>query len=113
VTDIIIRFCLGGVIVSVFAVLSDLFRPKSFAGLFGAAPSVALATLALTSTKHDSFYLSVEGASMVAGAAALALYSQLVSFLMMRYKMHALVVTVLATFSWFCVAFGLWSIFLR
>jgi hypothetical protein len=45
--DIVIRFLLDGVIVSLFAVLGDLFRPKSFAGLFGAAPSVALATLAL------------------------------------------------------------------
>jgi len=32
--------------VSAFAVIGDLFKPKSFGGLFGAAPSVALATLA-------------------------------------------------------------------
>lgn len=112
-TDIIIRFFLGGVIVTIFAVLGDLFRPKSFAGLFGSAPSVALATLALTSAEHDNFYLSVEGESMVAGAVAMAVYSQLVSWLMIRYKMHALLVTVLAILPWFCVSFGLWAIFLR
>jgi Protein of unknown function (DUF3147) len=39
-----VRFVAGGLIVSLFAVLGDVLRPKSFAGLFGAAPSVALAT---------------------------------------------------------------------
>jgi hypothetical protein len=47
VTEYLIRFFVGGLAVSAFAVLGDLFRPKSFAGLFGAAPSVALATLAI------------------------------------------------------------------
>ncbi len=41
------RFLVGGAIVSVFACLGDVLKPKSFAGLFGAAPSVALATLGL------------------------------------------------------------------
>ena len=39
------RFLMGGMIVSLFASLGDVLKPKSFAGLFGAAPSVALATL--------------------------------------------------------------------
>jgi len=39
---------MGGMIVSLFASLGDVLKPKSFAGLFGAAPSVALATLGLT-----------------------------------------------------------------
>ena len=34
----IIRFFVGGLIVSFFAVLGDTLKPKSFAGLFGAAP---------------------------------------------------------------------------
>jgi hypothetical protein len=45
--EAVLRFLIGGFIVSAFAVLGDLFEPKSFAGIFGAAPSVALATLAL------------------------------------------------------------------
>jgi len=40
------RFIVGGLLVSFFAVIGDGLKPKSFAGLFGAAPSVALATLA-------------------------------------------------------------------
>ena len=44
-TEYILRFIVGGAIVSAFATLGDMLRPKSFAELLGAAPSVALATL--------------------------------------------------------------------
>ena len=46
--EILLRFIIGGVVVSIFAALGEVLRPKSFAGLFGAAPSIALATLGLT-----------------------------------------------------------------
>jgi hypothetical protein len=45
--DYVGSFVAGGLIVSAFAILGDLLRPKSFAGLFGAAPSIALATLTM------------------------------------------------------------------
>jgi hypothetical protein len=45
--DWVLRFLIGGTIVSVFALIGDVLKPKGFAGLFGAAPSVALATLGL------------------------------------------------------------------
>jgi hypothetical protein len=32
--EILLRFAIGGAVVSAFAVLGDLFKPKSFAGLF-------------------------------------------------------------------------------
>jgi hypothetical protein len=51
-TQILIRVIVGGIIVSIFAVLSDTLKPKSFAGLFGAAPSVALATIVLAVAKE-------------------------------------------------------------
>jgi len=47
----------------VFAVLGDLFKPKTFAGLFGAAPSVALATLVLTISQKGKLYASIEARS--------------------------------------------------
>jgi Protein of unknown function (DUF3147) len=53
--DWLIRFFVGGAVVSTFAILGDVVRPKSFAGIFGAPPPVVLATLALT--------LHTEGAS--------------------------------------------------
>ena len=102
-----IRFLIGGLVVSLFAVLGDLFRPKSFAGLFGAAPSVALATLGLTFAKHGGAYAAVEGRSMLLGAVALCLYSLLVSWLLMRRHWHALVATCASIVLWAGVSFGL------
>jgi hypothetical protein len=52
-TEYVIRFLVGGAVVSV---LGDLLRPKSFAGLFGAAPSVALATLGTAVYQHGADY---------------------------------------------------------
>ena len=67
---ILLRFLIGGLVVSVFAVISDIVKPKSFAGLFGAAPSVALATIGLTAATHGTHYASLEARSMIGGAIA-------------------------------------------
>ena len=53
-TEYLVRFLIGGVAVSAFALLGDLLRPTSFAGLFGAAPSVALASLGLAVINHGA-----------------------------------------------------------
>jgi len=37
--ELFIRFVVGGTVVSFFAVLGDLLKPKSFAGLLGARTS--------------------------------------------------------------------------
>jgi hypothetical protein len=55
-TEYVIRFLVGGMVVSAFSMLGDILRPKSFAGLFGAAPSVALATLAIAVYQHGRDY---------------------------------------------------------
>jgi hypothetical protein len=111
--EAIVRFLIGGIVVSVFAVVGNLFKPKTFAGLFGAAPSVALATLTLTVAKSGRSYASVEARSMVAGAIALCFYSICVTFLLIRYRVPALAATLSSTAGWFCAAFGLWFVFLR
>jgi hypothetical protein len=70
VWKIIIRFIIGGLVVSIFALLSDMLKPKNFAGLFGAAPSVALATISLTVIKDGRSYAATETRSMMIGALA-------------------------------------------
>jgi hypothetical protein len=104
--DTFIRFMVGGTIVSVFAVLADVLRPKSFAGLFGAAPSVALATLGLALWKQGGNYVSMEGRSMLLGALALALYSCAVCQVMMRARWPALAATSTALVLWLVAALG-------
>jgi hypothetical protein len=61
--------------VSLFAVLGDVLKPTSFAGLFAAALSVALATLGLTILSEGKFYAAVESRSMIVGAIALFVYA--------------------------------------
>ena len=107
------RFLIGGAVVTIFAALGDIFRPKSFAGLFGAAPSIALATVSLTIHHKGSSYASIEARSMVLGAVAFLTYSTLVSRVMMRRKPHALKATLVLMPVWFITAFGLWFFLAR
>ena len=57
--------------------LGNFLRPKSFAGLFGAAPSVALATLGIALYQHGADYAALQAQAMIAGAIALAIYGPL------------------------------------
>jgi uncharacterized membrane protein (GlpM family) len=111
--DLMIRFAIGGLVVSAFALVGGLFKPPSFAGLFGAAPSVALATLGLAIAKDGKMYASVECRSMIAAAIALGVYSLCVSQLLIRFRWRALTATLSSTVVWFLTAFGLWSLFLQ
>jgi len=63
--ELVWRFLPGGAIVSAFALIGDVVRPKRFAGLFSAAPSVALATLAVTVVNDGPTYAAVEARSMI------------------------------------------------
>jgi hypothetical protein len=105
--DYLIRFVVGGFVVSAFAVIGDVLRPKSFAGLFGAAPSVALATLGLAIWKEGAGYVSIEGRSMILGALALAAYSFAVCQILVRLRWSALATTAGAILLWLAVALGL------
>jgi len=109
VTEYLIRFFVGGLAVSAFAVLGDLFSPKSFAGLFAAAPSVALATLAIAFWNQGSTYAAIEGGSMMIGSLALCLYSVAVCQLMKRYELPALIATIVSLMAWiFAALCGKW-----
>ncbi|HEX6504878.1 MAG TPA: hypothetical protein VF011_16685 [Terriglobales bacterium] len=104
--EILIRFLIGGAVVSGFAALGEMLRPKSFAGLFGAAPSVALATLGLTLARQGQLYAGSEAHSMIAGAAAFFVYAVCTSCVMRRFPARALPVTLGLLPLWFAVAFA-------
>ncbi len=106
-SEYLVRFLVGGIVVSAFAMLGDLLRPKSFAGLFGAAPSVALATLAIAVHQHGAGYAADQSRAMMAGATALAVFSVAVCHLLMRARLSAGLATSLAMVVWLVVAFGL------
>jgi hypothetical protein len=77
--EFVLRFLIGGAVISVFALLGDVLRPKSFAGLFGAAPSIALATVGMTIARHGKEYAATEARSMVLGAIAFCVYEYVMS----------------------------------
>ena len=110
--EYLLRFIAGGIAVSVFAAFGDVIRPKSFAGLFGAAPSIALATILITLSRKGAPFAAVEGRSMIVGALALAAYSWTVCVLLKRFMMPSWAATMVALIVWFAVAFGLYAILL-
>lgn len=109
-SDLLIRFLVGGAVVSFFAILGDTLRPKSFAGLFSAAPSVALATLTLTIHEKGTTYVSEEAKTMLLGAGAFLVYAALTSFVLRRYKPGALLVSAALMPVWFVISFGSWMV---
>ncbi|MGC2785239.1 MAG: DUF3147 family protein [Roseiarcus sp.] len=101
-----LRFLAGGIAVSAFAALGDSLRPKSFAGLFGAAPSIALATLFITLSQKGAPFVAMEGRSMVVGAFALAAYSWTVCVLLKKFLLSSWAATMAALVVWFAIALG-------
>ena len=107
------RFLIGGAVVAAFSALGDVLKPKSFAGLFGAAPSVALATLALTIATDGPSYAAKEARSMIAGAIAMLVYAFLVLWVMSKYKPPALVISTSLIAAWLFTSFGIWLLVLK
>lgn len=111
--DYAIRFVAGGMLVCLFAAAGDAMRPRSFAGIFSAAPSVSLATLTLTVLAQGKAYASLEARSMIVGAAGLAVYSLLCMRMMGKNRVHAFRATVSGLGVWLACALGLWAICFR
>jgi hypothetical protein len=113
VMDMMLRFLVGGMVVSVFAILGDVVKPESLGGVFAAAPTIALATLMLAMHKHGGVYVATEARSMVAGAIAFFAYACVVSFALMRWRAKALATAIALLPVWFATAAGLWALWLR
>ena len=111
--ELVVRFVIGGLVVSTFALLGDLLKPKSFAGLFSAAPAVALASLGLAIAQHGSTYASIEVKSMMLSSLAFILYAWIASQLLFRTKFSVLTITVVPLVVWLVSALTLWSGLLR
>ncbi len=99
---IVIKGLAGGALVVAFAVLSEALSPKRFAGLFSAAPSVALAGLIITllSKGHHDAHQNAVG--MVAGSAGMMAYAAAVVSQLRRRR--ALSASARALGAWFAVA---------
>ncbi len=88
--------------VTAFALLSEGLSPKRFAGLFSAAPAVAVASLTivlLDKGAHDAHKNSV---GMLAGAAGMIVYAATAVPLLRRLRAGRAALSALA--AWFLVA---------
>lgn len=105
--ELVLRFLIGGAVVSVFAGLAEILKPKSFAGLFSAAPSIALATLGITMAHFGKAYAATEAHSMVFGAIGFFFYASAASWFLMRVKVHALSASLALLPMWLGVSIAL------
>lgn len=104
---LLFRFLLGATLVSLFAAIGSSFKPKSFAGIFGAAPPIALASLAIASHEHGPVHVQQLARSMALGALALACYSVTCVALLAIRGLPVMASAALAWGSWGLAATGL------
>jgi hypothetical protein len=101
----------GGVGVVAFAVIGEAVRPKKFAGLFAAAPSVALASLLVTTLDKGPGQSVQASLGMAAGAAGMVAYCVLAVPAIAR--LGATLGSAAAMVGWAAVALALYAVFLR
>jgi uncharacterized membrane protein (GlpM family) len=70
-----VKGLVGGCLVVAFALLSESLGPKRFAGLFGAAPAVALAGLAIVIIDKGAHEAHQQAVGMLAGCAGMIVYA--------------------------------------
>jgi uncharacterized membrane protein (GlpM family) len=107
------RFLLGGALVSAFAFVADVVRPKRFAGLFAAAPSVAIATLALTASASGADVARIEARSMMVSSCAFVLYALTVKRALASARWPAARTTFAALGVWLLIAWGVGAALIR
>ncbi|MHB8658141.1 MAG: DUF3147 family protein [Solirubrobacteraceae bacterium] len=76
----------GGTLVVTFALLSQGLSPKRFAGLFSAAPAVALAGLTISLLDSGAREAGQSSAGMIAGGAGMIAYAALAVPLLRRLR---------------------------
>jgi uncharacterized membrane protein (GlpM family) len=108
---VLVKAATGGVFVVAFALLGQGLRPKAFAGLFAAAPSIALASMIITVTDNGRHDAAEAALGMMVGAVAFVVFAVLVRPLLAR--MHAVGASSIAVSAWLLVAVGGYLAFLR
>ena len=108
ILEYLARFLAGGLLVCVFAFISEICKPRQFAGIFSSAPSVLLAGLVITlfAKGADAAVLTAQGA--IAGAVAMIVFCLAASRTIQRYR--ALRGSALALICWFLTSFAVFML---
>lgn len=106
-----LRGLAGGTLVVCFALISEALKPKAFAGIFAAAPSVAIASLAITVLTDGPTKARHASMGMVAGGVGMAVCC--IVAVATIPKLKALNGSLLSTGAWLVMALGLyWAVFI-
>jgi Protein of unknown function (DUF3147) len=74
IIEVLLKALGGGLFVLAFAALAQVIAPKRFAGVFSAAPSVALGSLLVTVAFSGPADVAVSARGMIAGAVGFTAY---------------------------------------
>lgn len=85
IIEVALKMLAGGLFVLAFAALAQMLAPKRFAGVFSAAPSVALGSLLVTAAFSGPKDVALSARGMAVGAVAFALYCATVVPLLRRW----------------------------
>lgn len=100
----LIQALAGGVLVVAFALLGEMVRPKRLAGIFSAAPSIAIAGLVVTVVAKGDVQASHAALGMMFGAAGFVAFALCVRALLGR--LGAIWGSVVGCGAWIVVALG-------
>lgn len=75
----------GGALVVAFALLGEMLRPNRLAGIFSAAPSIAIAGLVVTVVAKGDVQASRAALGMMLGAAGFVAFALFVGALLERF----------------------------
>ncbi|GAC1334288.1 MAG: hypothetical protein NVSMB17_15750 [Candidatus Dormibacteria bacterium] len=81
---LLVRALMGGTAVCLFAVLGGALQPKKFAGLFAAAPAVAVASLGITAASKGLTAVHEDALGMACGAVGMTAYCLASVFVLRR-----------------------------
>jgi len=111
IATLLLKAMVGGVLVVVFALAGESIKPRRLAGIASAAPSIALASLAITLVVSGGGSARSLAVGMTAGAIALIAWCVVAAVAVQRYG--ALKGSAAATGAWCLVALTLWAATLR
>ncbi len=108
---IAIKAFAGGCAVILFSLVSEVLKPKEFAGLFSAVPSVATASLLVAMLQKGHRSVEMHAMGMIVGGVGIVLYCLVGTYLVrhLRAKLGSLA----AAPVWFATAIGGYALFLR
>jgi uncharacterized membrane protein (GlpM family) len=97
-----VKAAAGGTLVVLFALLGEVLKPKWLAGLFSAAPSVAIASLTVTVVSKGDLEASRAAHGMMFGAVAFVVFASVARPLLQR--VNAVVASLIACLAWAAAA---------